>query len=119
MRPLVVSNRRKAQTRSREGSSREFARCRVISRSSGESAFRRIGFAQALGQVARRSAHEIAWIDEPVADLVERKAEEATRPERRQHDLRAFLGAVGLGHRIGGAHARIEGSAGAISGAGP
>ena len=96
MRPKVASSRRKAQTRSRGGASRESARRRVICCSriaSRPVSELRDEFLQARGDVARRGADEIAGIDQPVADLGERKADEATRAERRQHDLRAFLGA--------------------------
>ena len=62
---------------------------------------------------------EIARIDQPVADLVERKAEQATRAERRQHDLRALLGAVGFRHCVSSAQAGIECGSGAKGRAGP
>ena len=101
MRPKVASSRRQ---RPDEVAGRSVAREREPPRhllfQDRKPTRWRIRFLQALGHVARRGAEEIARIDQPVADLVERKAEQATRAERRQHDLRAFLGAVGFRHRV-------------------
>jgi hypothetical protein len=80
-----------------------------------ESAGVRIRFLQTLDGLARRHAKEINRIDQPVADLIEWKAEHKTGTERRQHDLCTFLGAVGLADRVSAAHAGEKGGAGGVN----
>lgn len=74
----------------------------------------RLGLLQALDGLPRPGAEEVAGRDEPVADLVGRQAEQAAGAERRQHDLDAFLRAVGLRHRIGATQAGEKAGAGEI-----
>src|SRR5579862_9541341 len=72
------------------------------------------GLLQPLRRLARLRAEKVKRINELIADFGEREAEEAARAERRQHDLRALLGAVGLGHGIGVGEPGVEGLARAV-----
>src|SRR5882762_1887121 len=53
----------------------------------------RIRSLQTLDGLSRRRAEKINRIDQSVADLIEPKAKQKTGTQRRQHDLRTFLGA--------------------------